>query len=235
MSNNFVNLVDCFDESGVDLDDFVFLFNQTAFPTWNEDANKWEPTPESEAANPFKHGWHLTPSHPSWRRMSKMDPEHRKECLLNNPATPTHHGCYEVPAACLGFKSGEAPKIHLLNNPEVEKVVFASVKAAQRDPDILTWDQAMAESPDQVQKWLEAASKEVKELESKETWEECLLSDATVKVIPGTWVFRRKRDPRHPDKIAKWKARWVLRGDLQDCDFETFAGVAAWSTVRIFM
>jgi hypothetical protein len=52
-------------------------------------------------------------------------------------------------------------------------------------------------------------------------------------VIPGTWVFRRKRSP--DGTITKWKARWVLRGDLQDVDFDTYASVVAWSTVTIFM
>jgi hypothetical protein len=31
------------------------------------------------------------------------------------------------------------------------------------------------------------------------------------------------------------KARWVLRGDLLDVDFETYAPVVAWPTVRIFL
>jgi hypothetical protein len=51
-----------------------------------------------------------------------------------------------------------------------------------------------------------------------------------------TWylgVFQRKRDPQ--GNITKWKARWVLRGDLQDVDFDTYASGVAWSTVRIFL
>jgi hypothetical protein len=59
------------------------------------------------------------------------------------------------------------------------------------------------------------------------------LSTSTVKAIPGTWIFRRKRSP--DDTITKWKARWVLRGDLQVADFDSYASVVAWSTVRIFM
>ena len=50
----------------------------------------------------------------------------------------------------------------------------------------------MAEGPENVPKWLEAADKEIKALEGKEAWNKRALSDATVKVISGTWVFRRK-------------------------------------------
>jgi hypothetical protein len=69
-------------------------------------------------------------------------------------------------------------------------------KASMSDPDTLTWDQAMSEPQDNIEKWLEAADIEIKALEGKETWEEVPLSSATVKVIPGTWVFQRKRDPQ---------------------------------------
>jgi hypothetical protein len=86
----------------------------------------------------------------------------------------------------------------------------------------------MDESPKEVKKWLEAADKEVKALEEKETWKEVPLSTSMVKVIPGTRVFLRKRAPDGP--ITKIKARWVLRGDLLDADFETYAPVVAWSS-----
>jgi hypothetical protein len=91
----------------------------------------------------------------------------------------------------------------------------------------------MSESPEEVKRWLEAADKEVKALEDKQTWQEVPLSTSTVKVIPGTCVFRRKRAP--DGSITKMKARWVLRGDLLDVDFETYAPVVAWRTVRIFL
>jgi hypothetical protein len=80
---------------------------------------------------------------------------------------------------------------------------------------------------------LTAANVEIQALEEKETRQEVPLSSATVKVIPGTWVLRRKRDPQ--GTITKWKARWVLQGDPQGVDFHTYASVVAWSTVRIFL
>ena len=36
-------------------------------------------------------------------------------------------------------------------------------------------------------------------------------------------VFHCKGDPN--ENIIKWKALWVLRGDLQDIDFDTYAVV----------
>jgi hypothetical protein len=75
----------------------------------------------------------------------------------------------------------------------------------------------MSEEPENVKKWLEAADKEIVQLEGKKTWDEVPLSTSTVKVIPGTWDLHRKRSPN--GTITKWKARWVLRGDLQDVDF----------------
>jgi hypothetical protein len=66
----------------------------------------------------------------------------------------------------------------------------------------------MSKEPVSVKKWLDAADKEICQLEGKETWDEVPLSSSTVEVIPGTWVFRRKRSP--DGTITKWKARWVL-------------------------
>jgi hypothetical protein len=91
----------------------------------------------------------------------------------------------------------------------------------------------MSEEPENVKKWLESADKAIVQLEGKETWDEVHLSTSTVKIIPGTWIFRRKRSP--DGTITKWKARWVLRGYLQDVNFDTYASVVARSTVRMFM
>ena len=75
-----------------------------------------------------------------------------------------------------------------------------------------------------------AAQAEITALESKLTWEEVPMSDAKSKIIPGTWVFRVKRDPM--GEIKKFKARYCVRGDLEeDDDEDNFAPVVAWSTV----
>ena len=83
-------------------------------------------------------------------------------------------------------------------------------------------------------KWMEAAQKEIVALEGQGTWEEVPMSDAKSKIIPGTWVFRVKRTPA--GEIKKYKARYCVRGDLEEDDEEdNFAPVVAWSTVRLFL
>jgi hypothetical protein len=140
-------------------------------------------------------------------------------------------GYYQVPSAYLGYRPDEAPSIYLHRIDVPRDLLFK--KKSTTDPDTPTWDEAMSESPDKVKKWLEAADKEVKALEEKQTWQEVPLSTSTVKVIPGTWVFRCKRAP--DGTITKMKARWVLRGTLLDVDFETYAPVVVWPTVWIFL
>ena len=85
-----------------------------------------------------------------------------------------------------------------------------------------------------LQEWLDASLKEIRQLEDKNCWEECLKSDANGEpVVPCTWVFRVKRNPA--GDIIKCKGRICLRGDLMDDDEESFAPVCAWSSVRLFL
>jgi len=86
---------------------------------------------------------------------------------------------------------------------------------------------------DEMSRWMEAAQKEIASLEEKGTWDEVDQSEAKTKILPGTWVFRRKRTP--DGEISKYKARYCVRGDLQEGDFDTFAPVVAWTTVRLFL
>lgn len=103
---------------------------------------------------------------------------------------------------------------------------------ALKDPDTLSWDEAM-KSPHQA-KWLEAAQIEISALEKKHTWVEVPMSDARSKIIPGTWVFRVKRTP--DGEIKKFKGRYCVRGDLEEPDgTDTFSPVVSWSTVRLFL
>ena len=51
--------------------------------------------------------------------------------------------------------------------------------------------------------------------------------------MPGTWVFRRKRTP--DGEISKYKARYCVRGDLEEGEPETYAPVVSWSSVRPFL
>ena len=108
--------------------------------------------------------------------------------------------------------------------------IYAASK--KKDPDTLSYDEAMADT-ENLDKWNEAASKEITQLEDKGCWEECLKSEATSPIIPCTWVFRVKRNPA--GEIVKFKGRICLRGDLMDDDQESFAPVCQWSTVRYLL
>lgn len=105
-------------------------------------------------------------------------------------------------------------------------------KATTSDPDLLSYDEAMNDTA-HAKDWQAAAAKEIQSLVEQKTWIEVPMSDAKSKILPGTWVFRRKRTP--DGTIKKFKARYCVRGDLQEGDFETFAPVVAWSTVRLFL
>ena len=99
------------------------------------------------------------------------------------------------------------------------------------NPDIFTYEEAMnSEFRDE---FIEAAQLEISALEQHGTWEEVSKTSATGKIIPNTWVFTIKRKP--DGSIKKFKARLCLRGDLQKGIFETYAPVACFSTIRIFL
>lgn len=62
--------------------------------------------------------------------------------------------------------------------------------ASNSDPDTLSYDDAMADAD--KDEWKKAATKEIEVLVEKGTWIEVNKSDATTRILPGTWVFRRK-------------------------------------------
>jgi histone deacetylase 1/2 len=77
---------------------------------------------------------------------------------------------------------------------------------------------------------------EVKTLEEYGTWK--IVDRSSVpsgtKVLPSTWAFRRKRSP--DGTITKRKARFCVRGDLQDPGSEeTYSPVVQSSTIRMVM
>ncbi|KAI2507770.1 hypothetical protein MHU86_6666 [Fragilaria crotonensis] len=108
----------------------------------------------------------------------------------------------------------------------------SSYKASVSDPDTLSFAEAMADR-DNIDKWLKAANDEIQSLQKNGTWIEVPITEAKTRILPGTWVFRRKRTP--DGTISKYKARYCVRGDLQENVQETFAPVVAWSTVRLFL
>jgi len=81
--------------------------------------------------------------------------------------------------------------------------------------------------------FMESARAEIDSLEAQGTWDVVSIDDAKSRILPGTWVFRRKQTP--DGTIKKYKGRYCVRGDLQEGDFDTYAPVVAWPTVRLFL
>jgi transposase InsO family protein len=133
------------------------------------------------------------------------------------------------------------PKIFTLTKPDInywssflpamsEAAPFAGKAKVNKDPDLFTWDQAM--DSEYRDEFVDAAQVEIEALVSQGTWREDLRSNATTRVVPSQWVFRIKRSPGD-GSIKKFKARCVLRGDLQEYEGDTYSPVASWSTVRL--
>ncbi len=92
-----------------------------------------------------------------------------------------------------------------------------------------TWKQAV-----NVDHWKEAMEKEIEELEAKGAWELVERTDTNMKVLPGVWNFRTKRDEN--GEIVKYKARWCVNGSGDKFTWppETiYSPVTEMSTVRL--
>ena len=116
--------------------------------------------------------------------------------------------------------------------PAQFEYVFKAAK--NKNPDILTYDETLRDLK-HLKDWMEAALKEIKQLESKECWIECRKSEVPhgQKIVPCTWVFRYKRNPA--GEIIKCKGRICIRGDLMEGDEESYAPVSSWSSIRLFL
>ena len=109
----------------------------------------------------------------------------------------------------------------------------SSYKASVSDPDTLSFNKAM-NARDNIDKWMKAANDKIQSLQKNGTRKEVPISCAKTRILPDTWVFRHKRTP--DGTISKNKARYCVRGDLQENFQETCAPVVAWSTVvRLFL
>ena len=109
---------------------------------------------------------------------------------------------------------------------------FAARKV-NSDPDTLRLDEAMRDP--EADEFRECMRVEISSLEGEKTWDVIPRDEATSKVLPGTWTFKRKRFP--DGRVKKLKARYCVRGDLQpEADIgETYAPVIGWSTVRLML
>ena len=127
--------------------------------------------------------------------------------------------------------SSVPPAAHFLSIFTAFGISPMSVFAASSDPDTYTFDAAMRS--EFKEEFIKAASVEVKELEGHHTWTEVKMQDVKGPVIPSTWVFKIKRRP--DGTIKKFKARLCLRGDLQQGQFESYAPVASFPSLRILL
>jgi Reverse transcriptase (RNA-dependent DNA polymerase) len=106
-------------------------------------------------------------------------------------------------------------------------------KASNSDPNVLSYDEAMCDVD--RDKWIESATKEIRELEQHGVWDKVPVSDAQKKITPTSWVFRRKHTP--DGTLLKWKGRFVIRGDLEPLEENesNFSPVASWSSIHVLL
>jgi hypothetical protein len=83
-----------------------------------------------------------------------------------------------------------------------------------------------------LKKRITTAPAEIAVLEANETWDKVSQSSTTAKIIPDTWVFRRKRTPY--GKIKKYKAHFCCCVDLLEDDSNTCpCGTMAYRTLSL--
>jgi hypothetical protein len=92
----------------------------------------------------------------------------------------------------LAFLAQAAPSIAA--DPDL---AFA-YKANNTNPDLLSFEQAMACEPAERQRWVDSAVEEIRKLESINCWEEVPTSEATTKILPGTWAQEVEGPLLHP-------------------------------------
>jgi Reverse transcriptase (RNA-dependent DNA polymerase) len=128
----------------------------------------------------------------------------------------------------LGYLSIE----HLHINPftsEVEWVHPLSMAAKASSADTPTLGEIQKMNPEEVDPSYDAMEIELAALKDKNTMTEI----PRKQIIKSTWAFRKKRRPN--GEIHKYKARFVVRGDLQKLEDteSTYSPVVDWSTVRL--
>ena len=110
---------------------------------------------------------------------------------------------------------------------------FYCLKASKTDRDIYNFDQAM-NGPDR-DKWIKAAEIEIDGLVEHGSFIEVPIEEANgTHIDQGMWIFKVKRAP--DGSVLKYKARWVIRGDLQEDNGEdNYAPVCKFTSVRILI
>ena len=147
----------------------------------------------------------LSPAPPAsaLRREPQADPPRRSQRapkpvtrLMLDPNKKSY-----VHAVTLGLHYAEA-----MEQEQFNLNCLHVLKAAASDPDTLTYDAILQDS--ELEEWEKAATNEIASLEKKGTREEVPIDQAQGTILPGTWVFRRKRAPT--GHVIKHKARYCV-------------------------
>lgn len=114
-----------------------------------------------------------------------------------------------------------------MEGEEEELESWVLVYASDEDPE--KFEEAVKE-----EKWRKAMEVEIKSIEDNETWELVSLPNGA-KVIGVKWVYKTKLNEK--GEVDKYKARLVAKGFHQThgVDFEVFAPVARWDTIRLII
>ena len=93
-------------------------------------------------------------------------------------------------------------------------------------------------SGENLEEYFMAMDDEIQSIMRRDTWEIVLRkSVADHNVLPGTWSFKCKRKPDWT--IRKFKARYCVRGDIQNILFpkplNSYSPVVQWATVRLIL
>ena len=172
----------------------------------------------------------LTPPVSALPRQPQAAPPRRSQCASKPVAwlfdTFEPNKKLYIHTATLGLHYAEA-----MEQEQFNLNCLHMLKAAASNPDTLTYEENLQDS--ELVEWKKAATKEITSLEEKGTWEEVSIDQAQGTILPGTWVFRRNHAPM--GHVIKHKARYCVRGDLQEVLDDTFAPVVAWSTIRMVL
>ena len=134
------------------------------------------------------------------------------------------------------FRCQIDPETLQLLDGDIHPFAFA---AKVQSEDFPTYHDILRMSGEERAKWIESMDVEMSDLVERDAFE--LVKRAEVikaghKVVKSMWAFRRKRKP--DGSVSRYKARLVVRGDLQKQFYnfttnDTFAPVVEWSTVRM--
>ena len=165
---------------------------------------------------------------PIIRRSTRSSKPAERLTYSHNKKSLTHINSVTIPLSTIHYLDDYES---MLTSDQIPDATVLLTSKAQSNPDLFDYSEAM--NGENRTDWIKAASKEIRSLEELKCWEEIPIEEATTKILPGTWVFRVKRGL--DGSFKKFKARYCIRGDLQEGDFDTYAPVVQFSSVRLFL